>query len=140
MPKEFESGMRYQGYAQTQGFDPIEPVDVTPILRENRQIEQQNLQRMLDQSMQVMRIEAQEEQNAIEQQNRIADIVSDQRLNDLAQFSQTLTASITAYRDYRAEKDVEAGMALAYNEGLPEEVVARFKQDEALAEEAAVTV
>ena len=54
MPEEFKSGMRYQGYAQTQGYDPIKPVDVTPILRENRQIEQQNLQRMLDQSMQVM--------------------------------------------------------------------------------------
>ena len=105
MPKEFESGSRYQGYAQTQGYDPIKPVDVTPILRENRQTEQQNLQRMLDQSLQVMRIKDQEEQNTIEQQNRIADLVADTELSDLAEFSQTLTGAITAYRDYRAEKD-----------------------------------
>ena len=107
MPKEFESGSRYQGYAQTQGYDPIEPVDVTPILRENRQTEQQNLQRMLDQSLQVMRIKDQEEQNTIEQQNRIADLVADTELSDLSEFSQTLTNAITTYRDYRKEKDIE---------------------------------
>ena len=137
MPKEFESGSRYQGYAQTQGYDPIEPVDVTPILRENRQTEQQNLQRMLDQSLQVMRIKDQEEQNTIEQQNRIADLVAETELSDLAEFSQTLTSAITAYRDYRKEKDFEAGMNLAYTDGLPQDVVAQFKSDEAMAEQAA---
>ena len=137
MPKEFESGSRYQGYAQTQGYDPIKPVDVTPILRENRQTEQENLQRMLDQSLQVMRIKDQEEQNTIEQQNRIADLVADTELSDLADFSQTLTNAITTYRDYREEKDIEAGMNLAYTEGLPQDAVEQFRRDEALAEQAA---
>lgn len=137
MTKEFESGMRYQGYAQTQGFNPIKPVDVTPLLRENRQTEQQNLQRMLDQSMSVMRIQQQQEQDAIQRQNELATLVSQQELSDLAEFSQTLTSAITTYQEYRKEKDIEAGMALAYTEGLPDEVVAKFKQDEAKAEEAA---
>ena len=137
MPKEFESGSRYQGYAQTQGYDPIKPVDVTPILRENRQTEQQNLQRMLDQSLQVMRIKDQEEQNTIDQQNRIADLVAETELSDLAEFSQTLTSAITAYRDYRKDKDLEAGMNLAYTDGLPQDVVSQFKSDEAMAEQAA---
>lgn len=137
MPKEFESGSRYQGYAQTQGYDPIKPVDVTPILRENRQTEQENLQRMLDQSLQVMRIKDQEEQNTIEQQNRIADLVADTELSDLADFSQTLTNAITTYRDYRKDKDLEAGMALAYTDGLPQDAVEQFRRDEALAEQAA---
>ncbi len=137
MPKEFESGSRYQGYAQTQGYDPIKPVDVTPILRENRKTEQQNLQRMLDQSMQVMRIKDQEEQNTIEQQNRIADLVVDTELSDLADFSQTLTNAITTYRDYRKDKDIEAGLNLAYTDGLPQDAVEQFKRDEAMAEQAA---
>lgn len=139
MTKEFESGMRYQGYAQTQGFNPIKPVDVTPLLRENRRTEQENLQRMLDQSMSVMRIQQQQEQDAIQRQNELATLVSQQELSDLAEFSQTLTSAITTYQEYRKEKDIEAGMALAYTEGLPDEVVAKFKQDEAVAEEAAVT-
>ena len=119
MPKEFEPGARYQGYAQSQGFDPIKPVDVTPLLRENRQVEQNNMQRMLNQSLQVMQIEADAERRVIDQQNRVADLVASQELEDLATFSQTLTNSITAYRDYRKEKDIEAGMALAYTDGLP---------------------
>lgn len=137
MPKEYQPGARYQGFAQTQGFQPIKPVDVTPLLRENQQTEQQNLQRMLDQSMSVMRIQAEEEQEALEQNNRIADLVKEQELSDLAEFSETLTASITTYQKYRQEKDVEAGMALAYNEGLPEDDMQYFKEQEARAEEAA---
>jgi len=137
MPKEYQPGARYQGFAQTQGFQPIEPVDVTPLLRDNRRTEQENLQRMLDQSMSVMRIQAEEEQEALEQNNRIADLVQEQELSDLAEFSETLTASITTYQKYRQEKDIEAGMALAYNEGLPEEDTQYFKEQEAQAEQAA---
>ena len=74
MPKEFEPGMRYQGYSQTQGYDPIKPMDVTPLLRENQRTEQSNMQRMLDQSLQVMRIRAQEEQNALQRQNNMLEI------------------------------------------------------------------
>ena len=138
MPKEFQPGARYQGYAQTQGFDPIKPIDVTPLLRENRQTEQNNMQRMLDQSLQVMRIEADAENRAMDQQNKIAELVASQELEDLATFSQTLTNSITAYRDYRKEKDIEAGMALAYTDGLPESTMEQFRQQESLAEEAAI--
>ena len=138
MPKEFEPGARYQGYAQSQGFDPIKPVDVTPLLRENRQVEQNNMQRMLNQSLQVMQIEADAERRVIDQQNRVADLVASQELEDLATFSQTLTNSITAYRDYRKEKDIEAGMALAYTDGLPESAMEQFRQQELMAEEAAM--
>lgn len=137
MPKEFQIGSRYQGYAQTQGFNPIKPPDVTPLLRENRQAEQNNLQRMLDQSMSVMRINDQEERNALQRQNDIAKIVRDFELDDLTEFSQTLTNAITGYQKYRQEKDIEAGMALAYTDGLPEDAIRQFKETEQKAEEAA---
>ena len=137
MPKEFEPGMRYQGYAQTQGFDPIEPVDVTPLLRENQRTEQSNMQRMLDQSLQVMRIQAQEEQNALQRQNDMLDIFQNDQVQQLQNFSETLTSSLAAYRDYRKDKDIEAGMNLAFVEGLPEATRQKFKANERMAEEAA---
>ncbi len=96
------------------------------------------MQRMLNQSLQVMRIEADAERRAIDQQNRVADLVASQELEDLATFSQTLTNSITAYRDYRKEKDIEAGMALAYTDGLPDSTMEQFRQQELMAEQAAM--
>ena len=137
MPKEFEPGMRYQGYSQTQGYDPIKPMDVTPLLRENQKTEQSNMQRMLDQSLQVMQIQAKEEQNALQRQNSMLEIFQNDQVQELQNFSQTLTASIAAYRDFRKEKDIEAGMNLAFVEGLPEATRQEFKASERMAEEAA---
>ena len=137
MPKEFEPGMRYQGYSQTQGYDPIKPMDVTPLLRENQKTEQSNMQRLLDQSLQVMQIQAKEEQNALQRQNSMLEIFQNDQVQELQNFSQTLTASIAAYRDYRKDKDIEAGMNLAFVEGLPEATRQEFKANERMAEEAA---
>ena len=112
MPKEFEPGMRYQGYSQTQGYDPIKPMDVTPLLRENQKTEQSNMQRMLDQSLQVMQIQAKEEQNALQRQNNMLEIFQNDQVQELQNFSQTLTASLAAYRDFRKEKDIAAAWTL----------------------------
>ena len=89
MPKEFESGSRYQGYAQTQGYDPIKPVDVTLSTGEqtNRTT---NLQRMLDQSLQAA--DQRSENKIYWAQNRIADLVA-YRTTDLATL-QTLTNAL----------------------------------------------
>ena len=51
-----------------------------------------------------MRIKDDAERRAMDQQNRVADIVAQQELSDLAEFGHKLTGAITAYRDYRKRK------------------------------------
>ena len=163
MPKPFEPSASYKGFAQSQGFQPIRPGDITPLLRQNQQTEQQNLQRLLDQEMNVRRInqdsaqtqlrldqdadkrERENARNRMEQRyeslkrNReLERVFSEQQMEDLMGFSKTLTESVQGLVEWRKNQVVEESMNEAFLLGLPPAEAALFDEKEAAAEGAAV--
>ena len=163
MPKPFEPSASYKGFAQSQGFQPIRPGDISPLLRQNQQTEQQSLQRILDQEMNVRRInqdaaqtqlrmdqdaEEQERQRARDQleqryeslrRNReLEQVFNEQQMEDLMGFSKTITESVQGLVEWRKNQVIESAMSEAFTMGLSPAEEALFNEREATAEGAAV--
>jgi hypothetical protein len=163
MPKPFEPSASYKGFAQSQGFQPIRPGDISPLLRQNQQTEQQSLQRILDQEMNVRRInqdaaqtqlrmdqdaEKQEKQRARDQleqrydslrRNReLEQVFNEQQMEDLMGFSKTITESVQGLVEWRKNQVIESAMSEAFTMGLSPAEEALFNEREATAEGAAV--
>ena len=135
MPKPFEPSASYKGFAQSQGFQPIRPGDISPLLRQNQQTEQQSLQRILDQEMNVRRIN----QDAAQTQLRMdqdAEKQEKQRARD--QLEQTITESVQGLVEWRKNQVIESAMSEAFTMGLSPAEEALFNEREATAEGAAV--
>jgi hypothetical protein len=97
--KRVEPQLQFQGSAQSQGFNAIQAPDVSNLLRQNMQVEQQNLDNYRQAALNNMKL---------------------QNLSNLAGFSETLSESLVGLAKQKAESDQEYGLALAYQDGLPQ--------------------
>lgn len=107
--KRFEDRVAYQGSAQSQGFNPVQAPDVTPLLRENMQTQQRSMDNVRQARLQEMDLN---------------------RLTNLAAFSETLSSTLVEQVKQKNQADEEAGLMLAYTDGLPEPTVQQFDEDE----------
>lgn len=159
-------GSQYKGYATNQGFTPLRPADPTPLLRQNQQTTERAMDRVMDHEIRMREInnkireseqrleynrllerQTLEEQSRreadaqrikqLEQNEKIKEVFDSYQMNQLAQFSQSLTnvamEGVLAYKDHV----IQTTMAEAFSIGLPPAQVAGFKSKEAAAEGAA---
>lgn len=105
--KRFEDRVAYQGSAQSQGFNPVQAPDVTPLLRENMQTQQRSMDNVRQARLQEMDLN---------------------RLTNLAAFSETLSSSLIQQAEQQNKKDQAEGLALAYEQGLPTDEVTQHQQ------------
>ena len=107
--KQFEDRVAYQGSAQSQGFSPVQAPDVTPLLRENMQTQQRSFDNVRQAGLQQIELN---------------------KLTNLAQFSETLSNTLVEQVKQKNQADEEAGLMLAYTDGLPEPTVQQFDESE----------
>lgn len=105
--KRVEPQLQFQGSAQSQGFNAIQAPDVSPLLRQNMQTEQNNLDNFRQAALQNIKL---------------------QDLSYLANFSETLGNSLATFAKQKNEADLEAGIQAAYLDGLPQETVQSYDQ------------
>lgn len=112
--KQFENRVQFQGSAKSQGFDPVNAPDSTPLLRQNMQTSISNLNTIKEfaQSQGLANMEA-------------------SNLSNLAAFSETLSTNIVNAVKAKNARDEEEGYMWAYNNGLSDELTKQFEQQEA---------
>lgn len=106
--KQVEPQLQFQSHAQGQGFRAIQAPDVTPLLRQNIDVEQRNLDRARRAGLQDLET---------------------QRLTSLADFSTTLSNTLVEQVKQQNERDQQEGLQLAYMNGLPEEVMLAYNSE-----------
>jgi muramidase (phage lysozyme) len=163
MPQRYEPSASYKGFAQSHGFQPIRPADVTPLLRQNRETEQQNLQRALDQTRRVrdinrdssdrqlqreleadkynrdMAMDARKRRfEALESNRQLEAVFSDQQMEDLMAFSKTITESVTGLVEWNEGRIREEVLSEAFQQGLSPEQTTYFDTKETAVDGATV--
>jgi murein DD-endopeptidase MepM/ murein hydrolase activator NlpD len=108
--KQVEPQLQFQGFAQGQGLNAIQAPDVTPLLRQNMQTEQQNMYAFRQTALENMKL---------------------QQLTYLADFSETLGNTLVTIGKQKNEADMLDGLSKAYEDGLPSEQIEAFKEQEA---------
>lgn len=125
------ASVSFRGSAERIPFNPLRAPDTSDQLRQ--QLNQQMSWRREDQQMILQNrrdiAESMRDQNRIDQQARLQD------LENLSQFSRSLTQVVTGIKTARDEAAAEAGLLMAYEDGLPidrqrayDEQVAAFEQ------------
>jgi len=107
--KRVEPQLQFQGSAQSQGFNAIQAPDVSPLLRQNMQTEQNNLDNFRQAALNNMKL---------------------QNLTNLAGFSETLSESLVGLAKQKNQADEEAGLMKAYQDGLSPDYMNQFDQQE----------
>jgi hypothetical protein len=107
--KQFEDRVNFQGSAQSQGFSPVNAPDVTPLLRQNMETEQRSLDNSRRAGLQQFELN---------------------KLTNLAAFSETLSNTLVEQVKQKNQADEEAGLMLAYTDGIPEPAVQQFEDAE----------
>lgn len=107
--KRVEPQLQFQGSAQSQGFNAIQAPDVSPLLRQNMQTEQNNLDNFRQAALYNMKL---------------------QNLTNLAGFSETLSESLVGLAKQKNQADEEAGLMKAYQDGLSPDYMNQFDQQE----------
>lgn len=111
--KRFDERVGFQGSAQSQGFRPVQAPDSTPLLRQNMETERQSMDNVREFGV----------------KSGLQDL-ENSRLPELAGFSQTVTELLTTQLKNKAAQLQEEGLQLAYADGLPQQVVETFDQQE----------
>tara|TARA_R100001163_G_scaffold62138_1_gene52656 strand:+ start:1333 stop:3903 length:2571 start_codon:yes stop_codon:yes gene_type:complete len=121
--KKFEQGNLYTPSGYSQGFDPQQVPDITPLLRENEgrrredranQIAQANRQREVD------------ETNLAYVNN-----FNTKQAEQLSMLSETFGKAVKKGEEIFIQKQEEYGLMQAYTDGIPEEVTAAYNNQEA---------
>ena len=108
--QRFESGDLYRPSAQGQGFAPIQAPDVTPLLRENNRARLQEAEQFANARLSDLRME--------EQALKYQDLLEDETVQNLAQFSTTLSEAVVEVAKKRNEAEEQRGIMLAYTNGV----------------------
>jgi len=116
----------FQGSAKAQPFDPVRAYDPTAAMRE--------------QSAKRLRWLQEDQQSALENRNRIGRAMAEQdsvtvrnleqNAEKLAGFSKTLGTFAMKIQEERRERLIEEGMAMAYEDGVPQKDVDAYKAGE----------
>jgi hypothetical protein len=116
----------FQGSAKAQPFDPVRAYDPTAAMRE--------------QSAKRLRWLQEDQQSALENHNRIGRAMAEQdsvRIRSLEQnaeklagFSKSLGTLAMKIQEDRRERLIEEGMAMAYEDGIPQQEVEAYKSGE----------
>lgn len=121
--KKFEQGNLYTPSGYSQGFDPQQVPDITPLLRENEgrrredranQIAQENRQREVD-------------QKNLDYVNTFTTKQAEQ----ISMLSETFGKAVKKGEEIFIQKQEEYGLMQAYTDGIPEEVTAAYNNQEA---------
>jgi hypothetical protein len=106
--KRVEPQLQFQGSAQSQGFNAIQAPDVSNLLRQNMQVEQQNLDNYRQAALNNMKL---------------------QNLSNLAGFSETLSNTLIEQTKQKNERDIEEGIQLYYMNGVPQDQQDSYDQE-----------
>ena len=113
--QDFEYRAQFQGAAQAEGFQAVKAPDPTPLMEQNAQIEQNN-----------MEAQARARLSDMQEQEKFRQVYEDKRLQQLAAFSKTLSdVSLKAVQAYN-----EAEMLAGLNEDLINPVANAAEQAE----------
>jgi len=158
-------GSSYRSHAEAYGFRPLEVVDVMDSLRANQQTNERSLQRILDSKMDVRRMDTQVRNNNVlaqnqanrfareqtrtaieesernrlkqaETQQKLQQAFDEKQLNELSQFSKTITDGLVQVVQWDTERRVQNWMNEAFTIGLPQEELESFEALEKQAEAA----
>jgi len=130
--QRFESGDLYRPSAQGQGFAPIQAPDVTPLLRENNRARLQEAEQFANARLSDLRME--------EQALKYQDLLEDETVKNLAQFSTTLSEVVVEQAKKRNEAEEQRGIMLAYTNGVDPNSSIEFDQQERVLEQEASQV
>ena len=130
--QRFESGDLYRPSAQGQGFAPIQAPDVTPLLRENNRARLQEAEQFANARLSDLRME--------EQALKYQDLLENETVQNLAQFSTTLSEAVVEVAKKRNEAEEQRGIMLAYTNGVDPNSSIEFDQQELLLEQDAAQV
>lgn len=120
--KRFESGDVFKPAYQGQGFEPLQVADTTPLLRQNNQARLQEAKAFADQRMTDLKLE--------EQAVKYANLLENDQVERLADFSNTLSETLVAGAKLRNERVEQFYMMQAFTDGLPKEQTDAFDAQE----------
>lgn len=130
--QRFETGDLYRPSAQGQGFAPIQAPDITPLLRENNRARLQEAEQFANARLSDLRME--------EQALKYQDLLENETVQNLAQFSTTLSEAVVEVAKKRNEAEEQRGIMLAYTNGVDPNSSIEFDQQELLLEQDAAQV
>ena len=123
--KRFESGDVFKPAYQGQGFEPLQIPDTTALLRQNNQARLQEAKAFADARMTDLKLE--------EQAVKYANLLENDQVERLADFSETLSDTMIAGAKLRNERVEQYYLMQAYTDGInPQETVELEAQEEAL--------
>ncbi len=120
--KRFEEQIAFQPAAQSQGFAPVQAPDVTGLLRQNNQARLQEAKAFADARMSDLKLE--------EQALKYQELLENEQVERLADFSSTLSETLVAGAKLRNEQVEQFYMMQAYTDGLSQEESATFDAQE----------
>jgi len=120
--KRFESGDVFKPAYQGQGFEPLQIPDTTALLRQNNQARLQEAKMFADQRMTDLKHE--------EQAVKYANLLENEEVERLADFSNTLSETLVAGAKLRNERVENFYMMQAYTDMLSPEESATFDAQE----------
>ena len=120
--KRFESGDVFKPAYQGQGFEPLQIPDTTALLRQNNQARLQEAKAFADQRMTDLKLE--------EQAVKYANLLENDQVERLADFSNTLSETLVAGAKLRNERVEQFYMMQAFTDGLPKEQTDAFDAQE----------
>lgn len=130
--QRFETGDLYRPSAQGQGFAPIQAPDITPLLRENNRARLEEAKNFADARLADLRME--------EQALKYQGLLEEETVQNLAQFSTTLSEAVVGFAQKRNEAEEQRGIMLAYTNGVDPMATAQFDLEEAALEEGTASV
>lgn len=130
--KRFDSGDLYQPAAQSQGFNPIQAPDITPLLRENNDARMQEARMFADERLADLELE--------EHALKYTELLENEGVESLATFSQSLSTALIEQAKLQNKREEERGLMLAYTNGIHPDVSAAFDADEAALKDGASAI
>ena len=130
--KRFESGDVFKPAYQGQGFEPLQIQDTTALLRQNNQARLQEAKMFADQRMTDLKLE--------EQAVKYANLLENEEVERLADFSNTLSETLVAGAKLRNERVENFYMMQAYTDMLSPEESATFDAQEKALEDGTTVV
>ena len=121
--KKFEQGNLYTPSGYSQGFDPQQVPDITPLLRENES------RRREDRANQIAQANRQRE---VDQKNLdYVNSFTTKQAEQISMISETFGKAVKKGEEFFLQKQEEYGLMQAYTNGIPEEITAAYSNQEA---------
>ena len=121
--KKFEQGNLYTPSGYSQGFDPQQVPDITPLLRENEGRRREDRANQIDQA---------NRQREVDQKNLdYVNSFTTKQAEQISMLSETFGKAVKKGEEFYIQKQEEYGLMQAYTNGIPEEITSAYSNQEA---------